>query len=179
MRPFKLSSATVAALALAGVLAVPGTSDAGDHKIFSGSFCQPMNTDTQFFSYNYTLFGGAVQTEVPGGENSGSGYDFACPVMRDNEANTNGTKFYAWVNDFWGENGDDDIERVVCSVGIRKSDGSGQLDWETRATGVEQTGMVKLDWGTSLSTGEAFAVYYLECFVPVYSGIHSYRTDEP
>ena len=33
--------------------------------------------------------------------------------------------------------------------------------------------------GTSLATGEAFAVYYMDCFVPTYSGVHSYRTDEP
>ena len=96
--------------------------------------------------------------------------------MRDSEANTNGFNFYTWVNDFWDENGDDSVERVGCFVGIRKSDGSGQLDWETRASGVEFTGMVKLDWGTSLATGQAFAVYYMDCFVPTYSGISNYRT---
>jgi hypothetical protein len=178
MRLSKLTSA-VAALAAGALLAVPGTSDAGDHKIHPGSFCQQMNTNSEQFVGNYSLFGGAVQTEVPGGSGNANTYDFACPILRDNEANTNGFKFYAWVNDQWGENGADELEQVTCSVGIRKSDGSGQLDWETRSTGVEQTGMVKLDWGTSLATGEAFAVYYMECVVPVYSGIHSYRTDEP
>jgi hypothetical protein len=164
--------------ALAALMVIPGTSDAGDHKIFPGSFCQPANTDTVGLIYNYSLYGGALQSEAPSGNENASGSTFACPIMRDNEANTNGFKFYAWVNDFWGANGGDPSEQVTCSVGIRKSDGSGQLDWETRSSGVEFTGMVKLDWGTSLATGEAFAVYYMECFVPTYSGVHSYRIDE-
>jgi hypothetical protein len=165
--------------ALGALLVIPGTSDAADHKIFPGSSCQQSNTDTVALEYNYSVFGGVLQAEAPGGTEGGAGANFSCPIVRDNEANTTGFKFYAWVNDMWGENGDDEIERVVCSVGIRKSDGSGQLDWETRASGIEFTGMVKLDWGTSLATSEPFAVYYMDCFVPTYSGVHSYRTDEP
>jgi hypothetical protein len=181
MRLARFSSTNVAPLAaaLGALLLVPGSSQAGDHKIFPGSFCQQATTDSTSLEYNYSLYGGVLQTEAPGGTEGGAGADFSCPILRDNEANTTGFKFYAWVNDFWGENGDDEIEQVVCSVGIRKSDGSGQLDWETRASGVEFTGMVKLDWGTSLATSEAFAVYYMDCFVPTYSGVHSYRTDEP
>ncbi len=62
---------------------------------------------------------------------------------------------------------------------IRKSDGSGQLDWESRSTATGATGMIKLDWGTSLNVSEAYAVYSMDCWVPTYSGISSYRTDEP
>jgi hypothetical protein len=178
MRRPKFRTAFLGA-ALGALVVIPGTSDAGDHKIFPGSFCQQANTDTVGLQYNYSLYGGALQSEAPNGTESPAGSTFACPILRDNEANTSGFKMYAWVNDFWGSNGDPEIEQVVCSVGIRKSDGSGQLDWETRSSGVEFTGMVKLDWGTSLATGEAFAVYYMECFVPAYSGVHSYRIDEP
>jgi hypothetical protein len=177
MRHVRLRTAILGAT-LGALTIIPGTSDAGDHKIFPGSFCQQANTDTTGLQYNYSLYGGALQSEVPGGTDGASGSTFACPILRDNEANTNGFKAYAWVNDFWGANEGDPSEQVVCSVGIRKSDGSGQLDWETRSSGVEFTGMVKLDWGTSLATGEAFAVYYMECFVPTYSGVHSYRIDE-
>jgi hypothetical protein len=178
MRPRKISTAVIYLGAAIGALVViPGTSGAGDHKIFPGSFCQQSNTDTESLQYNYSVYGGVLQTEAPGG--SAAGANYSCPILRDNEANTNGFKFYAWVNDQWGANEDHELEQVVCSVGIRKSDGSGQLDWETRSSGVEFTGMVKLDWGTSLATGEAFAVYYMDCFVPTYSGVHSYRTDEP
>jgi hypothetical protein len=177
MRLAQYSSVTMAA-ALGALLFVPGSSEAGDQKIFPGSFCQQATTDSTALEYNYSVYGGVLQTEAPGGTQGGAGADFSCPILRDNEATTTGFKFYTWVNDQWPENGDDDLERVVCSVGIRKSDGSGQLDWETRASGVEFTGMVKLDWGTSLATSEAYAVYYMDCFVPTYSGVHSYRTDE-
>jgi hypothetical protein len=178
MRRPHLSIAIIGA-ALGGLVAIPGTSDAGDNKIFPGSFCQQSNTDTQSMTYNYSLYGGVLQTEAPSGSGSQSGGSYSCPILRDNELNSDGFKFYAWVNDQWGANEDHDLEQVVCSVGIRKSDGSGQLDWETRSSGVEFTGMVKLDWGTSLSTGASYAVYYMDCFVPTYSGVHSYRTDEP
>jgi hypothetical protein len=173
MRP-RTQMALGAAAALA-MMVVPCTSDAGDHKIFPGSFCQQSLYGANHL--NYSLNGGTLSMEAP--NNGAAGGEVSCPILRDNEANTNGFKFTAWVYDFWNENGDDELERVVCSVGIRKSDGSGQLDWETRATGVDQTGFVKLDWGTSLATGEAFAVYYMDCFVPTYSRISSYRTDEP
>lgn len=179
LTPFGSTHSTLVAAALGALLIVPGTSKAGDNKIFPGSFCQQSNTDSVSLEYNYSLSGGMLQTEAPGGTQGGAGGDFSCPILRDNEANTTGFKFYAWVNDMWGENGDDEIEQVVCSVTIRKSDGSGQLDWETRSSGVQFTGMLKLDWGTSLSTGAAFAVYNMDCFVPTYSGVHSYRTDEP
>jgi hypothetical protein len=174
----KLSSATALALALASLTAVPATSDAGDHKIFPGSFCRQSNTDTVGLEYNYSVYGGALQMEAPSGTEPAAGADVSCPIVRDNEANTTGFKFYTWVNDFWGE-GDPETDVVSCSVGIRKSDGSGQLDWETRSTPTNFTGMMKLDWGTSLATGEAFAVYYMDCFVPTYSGVSSYRIDEP
>jgi hypothetical protein len=172
-------AAAILGAALGGLALVPATSDAGDNKVFPGSFCQQSFTDTPNFQYNYSLSGGVLQTEVAGGADSGAGANFSCPILRDNETNTNGFNFYTWVNDAWPSNGDHELEQVVCSVGIRKSDGTGQLDWETRSSGVETTGMVKLDWGTSLATGAAFAVYYMDCFVPVYSGVHSYRIDEP
>jgi hypothetical protein len=175
----KLGSATALAFALGALTVVPATSDAGDHKIFPGSLCRQATTDNVAVAYNYSVSGGALQMEAPGGTASASALDFSCPILRDNEANTSGFKFYTWVNDFWNENEDPDLDKVVCSVGIRKSDGSGQLDWETRSTPTGFTGMMKLDWGTSLATGEAFAVYYMDCFVPTYSGISSYRTDEP
>ncbi len=166
-------------LGITAVLAVllfgARASDAGDQKIFPGSFCQQREYGTN--ALNFSLGGGQLAMEAPNDGNAGG--DVSCPILRDNEANTNGFKFFAWVYDFWGENGDHDLEKVICSVGIRKSDGSGQLDWETRSTGVEQTGMVKLDWGSSLATGEAFAVYFMDCFVPTYSHISSYRIDEP
>ena len=167
---------TAIAVALGAVALVPGVSRAGDHKIFPGSFCQQSNTDTESMIYNYSVYGGALQMEAPSGAGGHFGGDVSCPILRDNEANTTGFKFYTWVNDFW-TSGDEDI--VSCSVGIRPSDGSPRLDWETRSTAPGAEGMIKLDWGTSLATGAAFAVYYMDCFVPTYSGISSYRTDEP
>ena len=102
--------------------------------------------------------------------------DITCPILRDNQTNTTGLKFSAWVSDFWSEG---DMDQVTCSVGIRASNGSGRLDWETRSTPAGATGMIKLDWGTSLSTGAADAIYFMDCFVPVYAALSSYRTDEP
>jgi len=174
MRPTHCTS-LLGAAAFALSVALPGASLAGDHKIFPGSFCQQSLFGANHL--NYSLHQGTLTMEAPN-DGSAAG-DFSCPILRDNHSNTTGFKFYAWVYDFWNENGEDDLERVVCSVSINKSDGSGQLDWETRATGVDQTGMVKLDWGSSLATGEAFAVYAMDCFVPTYSRISSYRTDEP
>jgi hypothetical protein len=92
-----------------------------------------------------------------------------CPILRDNHSNTNGFKFSAWVR-----GGD-----VTCSVGIRPSNLGSRIDWETRSSPAGTTGALKLDWGTSLDTGAADAVYFMDCFVPVYSGIGSYRSEEP
>ena len=160
--------ATLAAAALGAGLIAPGASQAGDHKIFPGSFCHQSNTDSVALEYNYSISNGILISEAPGGTGNNAGSSFSCPILRDNESNTNGFKFYTWVSD-----------KVTCAVLIRKSDGSGQLDWESRSTATGATGMIKLDWGTSLNVSEAFAVYSMDCWVPTYSGISSYRTDEP
>jgi hypothetical protein len=171
--------ATLAAAALAAWLIAPGASRAGDHKIFPGSFCHQSTTDSVALEYNYSISNGILISEAPGGTESNAGSTFSCPILRDNESNTNGFKFYTWVSDFWGGDQDPELDQVTCSVLVRKSDGSGQLDWESRSTAVGATGMIKLDWGTSLNISEAFAVYSMDCWVPTYSGISSYRTDEP
>ena len=179
MRPSPRRIATLAAAALGAWLLAPGVSHAGDHKIFPGSFCHQSNTDTVGLEYNYSIYNGILISEAPGGNSNDPGSSFSCPILRDNEANTTGFKFYTWVSDFWGGDQPPEIDKVTCSVLIRKSDGSGQLDWESRSTATGATGVIKLDWGTSLNVSEAFAVYSMDCFVPAYSGISSYRTDEP
>lgn len=179
MRPFPRRIATLAAAALGAWLIAPTASRAGDNKIFPGSFCHQSNTDTVGLEYNYSISNGILISEAPGGTSGDAGSTFSCPILRDNEANTNGFKFYTWVSDFWGGDQPAEIDKVTCSVLVRKSDGSGQLDWESRSTATGATGMIKLDWGTSLNVSEAFAVYSMDCWVPTYSGISSYRTDEP
>jgi hypothetical protein len=171
--------ATLATAALAAWLIAPGASRAGDHKILPGSFCHQSNTDTVWLEYNYSISNGILISEAPGGTQMDAGSYFSCPILRDNHTNTDGFKFYTWVSDFWGEGQPEETDKVTCSVLIRKSDGSGQLDWESRSTATGATGTIKLDWGTSLNVSEAFAVYSMDCWVPTYSGISSYRTDEP
>jgi len=174
MKSSQLCLATSAA-AIAAMLAVPAAS-AGDIKIFPGSFCQQSFTDSTALVYDYSLTGGLLSMEAPGGTSSAFSADISCPILRENQTNTTGLKFSAWVNDFWG---DGEGDQVTCSVGIRASNGSGRLDWETRSTAPGATGMIKLDWGTSLSTGGVDAIYYMDCTIPTYSGLSSYRTDEP
>jgi hypothetical protein len=171
--------ATLAAATLGAWLIAPAASRAGDHKIFPGSFCHQSNTDSVSLEYNYSIYNGQLFSEAPGGTGDNAGSNFSCPILRDNEANTTGFKFYTWVSDFWGSDQEPELDQVTCSVLIRRSSGSEQLDWESRSTAVGATGMIKLDWGTSLNVGEAFAVYSMDCWVPTYSGITSYRTDEP
>lgn len=169
------ATAVLAAALLAGQDAM-----AGDIKVFAASFCQPKGTAPFGIEYNYSYSEGALWMEAPviteEGVESPSGVDMTCPIVRDNQTNTNGFKFSAWVHDFWAE-GNDDI--VSCSAGIRPSNFGTRLDWETRSTPPGTAGPVKLDWGTSLSTGAADAIYFMDCFIPVYAGLGSYRTDEP
>lgn len=175
MKRTELSFVTTAA-ALAALLAAPAVSNAGDIKIFPGSFCQQSFTDSAQLTYDYSLTGGILSMEAPSGTSSAFSADISCPILRENQSNTTGFKFSAWVNDFWTEGQGD---KVTCSVGIRTSNNSSRLDWETRSTAAGASGMIKLDWGTSLATGGVDAVYYMDCTIPTYSGLASYRTDEP
>src|SRR5687768_11653165 len=109
-----VSAVSVVTVALGSLLALPATSQAGDHKIFPGSLCRQSNTDSIALEYNYSVFAGALQMEAPGGTGGAGGADVSCPIVRDNEANTTGFKFYAWVNDFWGST-DPELDKVTCS----------------------------------------------------------------
>ena len=154
-------------IALLG-LAAPLAAVAGDVKVHGGSSCAPWQSLMPGEQINYSLGEGAFNAEFPGA-------DIACPIVRDNHSTTTGMRVVAWVNDFGGEGEDD---RVTCSVGIRKNTSYDRLDFETRATPVGATGKLKLDWGSSLGTSAAEAVYFMECRIPTYSALLSYRVDE-
>jgi hypothetical protein len=158
------------ALAAALLAFAPTRAAAQDIKVFPGAFCQarefssiPPESDE---SYSYGQ--GGFDAEIPG-------WDIVCPIVRDAATNTTGFKLTAWTFDFW------DSEATSCTAFITRTNTSGtlELDFATRSSGVAFTGFTRLDWGTSLNAGAADAVYYMNCNVPTYHRLNSYRVEEP
>jgi hypothetical protein len=151
----------VAAMATV-TFALPGVSRAGDVKIFPGASCKPTfgNSDGGF-SYLVGLF----NSELPG-------WDVTCPIVRDVNGSMLGFRLALYASP-----GSDPLS---CTAYIRKINvtADSYLDFETRTTPTGGDNVLKLDWGTSLSTGGVDAVYFLQCAVPVYGLISGYRVDE-
>lgn len=157
----KLTKLKMAAMATV-MLALPGVGWAGDVKIFPGASCKPtFGSSESGFSYLVGLF----NSELPG-------WDVTCPIVRDVNASTLGFKLAVYASP-----GSDPL---ACTAYIRKINvtADSYLDFETRKTPTGGDTVLKLDWGTSLSTGGADAVYFLQCKVPVYGLISGYRVDE-
>ncbi len=146
----------------AGTLGLAGAARAGDVKVYSGSNCKPLNaTSESGFSYQLGLF----NSELPG-------WDITCPIDRDATSTSTGFKLSVFVAPGSGP--------ASCTAFIRSITNATDsfLDFETRTTPSGGDTVVKLDWGSSLSTGKADAVYFLECHLDVYGLLSGYRVDE-
>jgi hypothetical protein len=165
----RITRSLIGALALI-LFALPASQAAAqDGKVFPGALCNPFTSGPPPDSeeQNFDRGNGAINAEAPG-------LDIVCPIVRDEHLNTTGFKLYAWTYDFW------ESEETVCTAHITRNDTGGtlDLDFETRSSGVAATGYIKLDWGTSLGTGAAYATYYMNCNVPTYHRLLSYRSEE-
>jgi hypothetical protein len=158
-----LKAMTVSGALAAAALGLASAAQAGDVKIYSGASCKP-TFGTSETGYSYAL--GLFNSEVPG-------WDISCPIDRDITDFATGFRLRVFAAPGSGP--------TSCTAFIRNLTVVTDtfLDFETRATPSGGDSVVLLDWGDSLSSGSAEAVYHLECRVDVYGLISGYRVDEP
>jgi hypothetical protein len=153
----------ITGLLAAAAVGLAGAAQAGDIKIYSGATCKPTFASSET-GYSYAL--GLFNSEVPG-------WDVTCPIDRDVTNLATGLRLRVFASPGSGP--------TVCTAFIRNLTVVTDtfLDFETRSTPSGGDEVVLLDWGDSLSSGGAEAVYNLECHVDVYGLISGYRVDEP
>jgi hypothetical protein len=156
-------SVMVNGLLMAAVLGLAGAAQAGDVKIYSGANCKPTFASTET-GYSYAL--GMFNSELPG-------WDISCPLDRDVTDLATGFRLRVFAAPGSGP--------TSCTAFIRNLTVATDtfLDFETRSTPSGGDSVVLLDWGDSLSSGGAEAVYHLECRLDVYGLLSGYRIDEP
>jgi hypothetical protein len=153
----------VTGLLATAVFGLAGVAQAGDVKIYSGATCKPTFASSET-GYSYAL--GLFNSEVPG-------WDITCPIDRDVTDLATGFRLRVFAAPGSGP--------TTCTAFIRNLTVVTDtfLDFETRSTPSGGDGVVLLDWGDSLSSGGAEAVYHLECHLDVYGLLSGYRVDEP
>jgi hypothetical protein len=99
-------------------------------------------------------------------------HNASCLIERSNTTNTNGLAGL-WVRLFVTPG--DDINCVVTSTGL---DGSDALNLVRRRTAAGASGVVKLDWGTSINRSVSQGTFLLHCSGLVSSSIIAYKVTE-
>jgi hypothetical protein len=155
----KIPSIFAVSLAVS-MITTPPASWAVDTKIYPGNMCNPWLQGDIGIASAYEYWNGYSNKTLT----------VSCPIVRDNEANTNGTQsVYVRVEN-----------RAVSSVPLycylRSYDSLGNLVETSRTSNFNGPGKTSLF--VDVNSSAVVGYYSLECYLPPYSGIMSYRVDE-